>query len=171
MSDSISTRPTQPSGMQLFTRRRVAAVTAMLVGMTGIAVARTVPLGGVPRPYRLVTALVALMPALVVLSTMHRRFDSERYLAARGTRGALGDGAVVLALSAVTGFGTLALALALGAPFAVGAAALVAYVATVLFFRRRNDVFYMDRGEIPEEQSLPDIEDYPEEVQEDILEE
>mgnify|MGYP000430478518 CR=1 FL=1 len=156
--------------MQLLTPRRVAAVAAMFAGMVGIAVARTVPIGGLPRPYRLVGALVALMPALVVLSTMHRRFDSERYLAARGMRGVLGDGAVVVVLSTTTGFGALALALALDAPFAVGAAAIVAYIATVLYFRRRNDVFYMDRDEIAEGRELPDIEDYPEEVQEEILE-
>jgi O-antigen/teichoic acid export membrane protein len=156
--------------MDLLTPRRVAAVTAMLAGMAGIAVARSVPVGGVPRPYRLVAAIVALMPALVVLSTMHRRFDSERYLAARGWRGVLGDGAVVVVLSTTTGFGALTAALAVGAPFAVGAAALVAYVATVLFFRRRNNVFYMDRDEIAEGRELPDIEDYPEEVQEEILE-
>jgi len=157
--------------MKLVTPRRIVSVLALLAGMAGIAVARAVPLGGVARPYRLLTAIVLLMPALVLLSTMHERFDDERYLAARAWTGAVADGAAVLALSGVVGLAALGAALTVGAPFAVGIAALAAYVATMLFFRRRNGVFYLDRDEIAPGNELPDIEDYPEEVQEEILEE
>lgn len=141
------------------------------VGLAGIVTARQVPVAGIAQPYRLLGVFVALMPVFVLLSTMHGRFGTDEYVATRGAAGVVLDGLAVLVLAGAAGGLTLAAALAVGAPVAVGVACLVAYVASLLFFRRRNDPFYLDGAELLDEEEPPDVEDYPEEVQREFREE
>jgi hypothetical protein len=143
----------------------------MIVGMVAIVVARSVSFAGLPEQYRVLGAFVALIPVLVLLSTMHGRFDTGAYVEDRGWAGAVGDVIVVLGLAAVGGGVALTGALATGLPVPIGIGAVVAYAAALLFFRTRNDRFYMDRDEVVPEQEIPSIDDYPEDVQEDLREE
>jgi len=139
--------------------------------LAGIVTARQVPVAGLARPYRILAVFVALMPVLMLLSVMHARFDTDEYLAERGRLGPVVDTLGVLVLAGSAGGLALAAALAVDAPAAVAIGGVVAYVGALLFFRRRNDPFYLDTDEILPEQEPPDIDDYPEEIQREFREE
>jgi hypothetical protein len=119
-----------------------------LAAILAVGVFRNNAVFGLSETYRLLIPIVLLMPALVLVSTMHPTFDTEAYLADRSWQGALSDGLGVLMLATAFGVAgtTAALAFSLPLPLAIGAVA--AYIASVISFRRHNDAYYENHDEV-----------------------